>query len=173
MASKAPNDASTRTGGGGAKGGPKKRMIGGGSQESESTHATSTNTSSLSSSSTSGSRRSFHPKKIGVEDAYRQQCVTSGITQSRDVQQSLFAEYVRTDLFKIVKFITRNRELDFGGDLATKVLRKMSVRPDEQRDYWEDNSHSVSKTLGGKRGNTNNEIKNGFMGKNKQRRAMI
>jgi hypothetical protein len=95
-----------------------------------------------------------------------QQQQESGSVQTTKAARIVFGGAVRKTLFRKVKFITSHSHLDFGAKVCRIILEKLTIDKNNValcKKYWILHRSSVNKTLNGKRGNVNNEIKTRFM----------
>ena len=90
----------------------------------------------------------------------------SGSVQTTKAARIVLGGVVRNTLFRKVKFITSHSHLDYGAKVCRIILEKLTIDKNNValcKKYWILHRSSVNKTLNGKRGNVNNEIKTRFM----------
>jgi hypothetical protein len=90
-----------------------------------------------------------------------------GIVQIEKVENAVVQDYVYSTLWKYVKFVTNENELDFDGLLAKTVMREVNVKNDAtiRQAFWVRNRCKVLKWVNQKRNNTIGAVKKEFISK--------
>jgi hypothetical protein len=73
----------------------------------------------------------------------------------------MIREMVRNDLFRLIKFITKDEELGLYGKSAAFIAKRMSVKVDDPGfgKLWRSQKKTVKKTLDSKRSTTSMAVK--------------
>jgi len=82
-----------------------------------------------------------------------------------DKSDTVLREYVRSKIFKNIKFVVTDQELEFDNHICKAVLEYMRIAEVMKREWWSDNKKKVQKQLGEKRSTTASMMKNEVLGK--------
>jgi hypothetical protein len=90
-----------------------------------------------------------------------------GIVQTEKGENAVVRDYVYSTLWKNLKFVTSENELDFDGLLAKTVMREVNVKNDAtiRQAFWARNRGKVLKWVNQKRNNTIGAVKKEFISK--------
>lgn len=97
----------------------------------------------------------------------RQNLEKIGIVQTEKGENAVVREYVYSTLWKKVKFVTNENDLDFDGLLAKTVMREVNVKNNDtiRQAFWARNRCKVLKWVNQKRNNTIGAVKKEFISK--------
>jgi hypothetical protein len=98
-------------------------------------------------------------------DKYNATLKEVGKVQTLSGEDLVLREYVYGKLWKKVKFILCETELDLNGKLAQKILHDLKVKEKYKESYWARNRHKVQKMINQKRNNTIGALKKEFIRK--------
>jgi hypothetical protein len=106
------------------------------------------------------------PDKAQAE-AIKNNSQSVGTVQTQKGEDIILRDYVYSTLWKQVKFILRDDELDLESKMAKQVMRDLNVAMDEtiRKEYWARNRGKVLKLINQKRNNTIGSIKKEFISK--------
>jgi hypothetical protein len=97
------------------------------------------------------------------KEEYIKQMTDFGHLQDIDSQRVSIKNNINKKLFRKVKFITHENQMDVQGEIATKVMNDLNV-PEERREaYWLTHRTFVTKTLRSKRNNISMTLKDAYM----------
>ena len=82
-----------------------------------------------------------------------------GGTVDGDNTKSTLKEFVRSSIFKNIKFVVTDQEIEFGNHICNAVLVNMKIAEDQKRDWWSAHKKVVQKSLADKRSTTNGMMK--------------
>jgi hypothetical protein len=68
-------------------------------------------------------------------------------------------EFVRSTVFKNIKFVVTDQEIEFGNHICEAVLLQLKIVEDRRRDWWSGHKKVVRKALADKRSTTNGMMK--------------
>jgi hypothetical protein len=105
------------------------------------------------------------PADKGQTKSYMQNAQNVGTVQTEKSKHVVVRDYVYSTLWKNVKFITIETELDFEGLVAQTVMREVNVADDDsiRKDFWARNRCKVLKWVNQKRNNTIGAVKKEFI----------
>jgi hypothetical protein len=83
----------------------------------------------------------------------------SGGTVDGTNSDSTIKEFVRSTVFKNIKFVVTDQEIEFGNNICAAVVRQMKIVEDQQREWWTGHKKVVQKALADKRSTTNGMMK--------------
>jgi hypothetical protein len=98
-------------------------------------------------------------------DKYNATLKEVGKVQTLSGEDLVLREYVYGKLWKKVKFILCETELDLNGKLAQKILNDLKVKDKYKESYWARNQCKVQKMINQKRNNTIGALKKEFIRK--------
>lgn len=98
-------------------------------------------------------------------DKYNATLREVGKVQTLSGEDLVLREYVYGKLWKKVKFILCETELDLNGKLAQKILKDLKVKDKYRESYWSRNRNKVQKMINQKRNNTIGALKKEFIRK--------
>jgi hypothetical protein len=98
---------------------------------------------------------------------FKQNAQKVGLVQTEKGEHIVVRDYVYSTLWKHVKFVTNENELDFDGLIAKTVMREVNVANDDtiQQEFWNRNRCKVLKWVNQKRNNTIGAVKKEFISK--------
>jgi hypothetical protein len=122
--------------------------------------------SKYSSSGRENSTQPAPPDKAQAE-SIKQNAQKVGIVQTQKSEDIVVRDYVYSSLWKYVKFITNENELDFDQLLAKTVMREVNVAKNDtiRKEFWARNRCKVLKWINQKRNNTIGAVKKEFISK--------
>jgi hypothetical protein len=122
-----------------------------------------------SKSSSGGAEASFQPEPADKQqaDSIKQNSQQVGSIQTQKGEDIILRDYVYSTLWKQVKFIVHENELDFDGLLANNVMVDVNVASDKtiRNEYWVRNRGKIVKWMNQKRNNTIGAVKKEFVSK--------
>ena len=90
----------------------------------------------------------------------------SALGVSRNLKEEIESlTVVVVALFRRIKFINSDNDLDIGGDIAKIVFRDMRILPHYQLSWWKEMSKNVQKKMEERRSNCGNSVKQSIIGK--------
>lgn len=98
-------------------------------------------------------------------DRYNETLKEVGKVQTHSGEDLVLREYVYGTLWKKVKFVLCETELDLNGKLAQKILKDLKVKDKYKESYWARNRNKVQKLINQKRNNTIGALKKEFIRK--------
>jgi hypothetical protein len=107
------------------------------------------------------------PADKSQRDSFKQNAQKVGLVQTEKGEQIVVRDYVYSTLWKHVKFVTNESELDFEGLIAKTVMREVNVANDDtvRQEFWARNQCKVLKWVNQKRNNTIGAVKKEFISK--------
>ena len=107
------------------------------------------------------------PADKAQRDSFKQNAQKVGIVQTEKGEHIVVRDYVYSMLWKYVKFVTNESELDFEGLIAQTVMREVNVANDDtiRQEFWARNRCKVLKWVNQKRNNTIGAVKKEFISK--------
>jgi hypothetical protein len=105
------------------------------------------------------------PADKAQAESYKLNAQIVGTVQSEKSEHVVVRDYVYSTLWKDVKFIMNETELDFQGLIAKTVMQGVNVANNKtiQQDFWARNCCKVLKWVNQKRNNTIGAVKKEFI----------
>ena len=88
---------------------------------------------------------------------------TIGLMMTPEQYQGVIRDYVRTTVFRKLKFVLGDGDLKFGGKLCLYMLSGLKIAQSNARYWWTTNRHIVRKCIAHKRTGVSNAIKSVFL----------
>ena len=88
-----------------------------------------------------------------------------GVFQEPASIREVIKRYVNNTLFREVKFIGHESQMEFKGRLACKILLDCAVQPEYQLEFWDKHKAFINTTIRTKRNNINMTLKENYMSK--------
>ena len=86
-----------------------------------------------------------------------------GLFQNKDSKMDVIKKYVNNTLFRDLKFIGCETQMEYGGRLASRVLLAFAIKPDYQKSFWKKHKGFINTTIRTKRNNINMTLKDNYM----------
>jgi hypothetical protein len=80
-------------------------------------------------------------------------------------QKHVLKGYIGKVLFKVVKFITHDSQMDLTVGIARKVFANTTIQPEQQLGFWNAHKQFIHRTLITKRNNITMTLKEACMSK--------
>ena len=94
---------------------------------------------------------------------------SSGHLQGELSERLALKNHINKNLFTMVKFITHERQMEFGNIIAKKVMKDLDVKVDYRFQYWVTHQSFITKTLRTKRNNICMTMKDAYLSKYKNK----
>ena len=91
--------------------------------------------------------------------------VEAGYFQNDGSQKHVLKGYVNKVLFKVVKFITHDSQMDLMGNIARKIFADTNIEPEQQLSFWNAHRQFIHRTIRTKRNNITMTLKEAYMSK--------
>ena len=104
---------------------------------------------------------------------YMKQLKQEGVLQSADSMRKVIREYVKTTLFRKLKFITCPSQMMHDSDVAQKVMKDYGVVEEEQYAWWSERKAYIFNAIRTRRNNTGSCIRSAFLCKYRERVPML
>jgi hypothetical protein len=88
-----------------------------------------------------------------------------GVFQEPASIREVIKRYVNNTLFREVKFIGHESQMEFKGWLACKILLDCAVQPEYQLEFWDKHKAFINTTIRTKQNNINMTLKENYMSK--------
>jgi hypothetical protein len=96
---------------------------------------------------------------------YETNMVERGVFQQESSKQEVMKKYVNKTLFRELKFIGHESQMEFKGNLARKILKDFAITPEYQLQFWDKHKPFINTTIRTKRNNINMTLKENYMSK--------
>ena len=106
--------------------------------------------------------------KIIITDEHKEfetNMLARGVFQEPASIREVIKRYVNGTLFREVKFIGHESQMEFKGQLACKILLDCAVQPEYQLEFWDKHKAFINTTIRTKRNNINMTLKDNYMSK--------
>ena len=100
---------------------------------------------------------------------YMKQLKQEGVLQSGDSMRKVIRDYVKTTLFRKLKFITCPSQMMHDSDVAQKVMKDYGVVEGERYSWWSERKAYIFNAIRTRRNNTGSCIRNAFLRKYRER----
>jgi hypothetical protein len=89
--------------------------------------------------------------------------VARGVFQEPESIREVIKRYVNGTLFRELKFIGHESQMEFKGRLACKILLDCTIQPEYQLEFWDKHKAFINTTIRTKRNNINMTLKENYM----------
>lgn len=106
--------------------------------------------------------------KIIMTDEHKEfetNMLARGVFQEPGSIREVIKRYVNGTLFREVKFIGHESQMEFKGRLACKILLDCAIQPEYQLEFWDKHKAFINTTIRTKRNNINMTLKEKYMSK--------
>jgi hypothetical protein len=86
-----------------------------------------------------------------------------GVFQEPESIREVIKRYVNGTLFRELKFIGHESQMEFRGRLACKILLDCAIQPEYQLEFWDKHKAFINTTIRTKRNNINMTLKENYM----------
>ena len=100
---------------------------------------------------------------------YIEQLKQEGVLQSGDSMRKVITEYVKTTLFRKLKFINCSSQMMHDSDVAQKVMKDYGVVEEEQYAWWSERKTFIFNAIRTRRNNTGSCIRSAFLRKYREK----
>ena len=100
---------------------------------------------------------------------YVEQLKQEGVLQSGDSMRKVITEYVKTTLFRKLKFINCSSQMMHDSDVAQKVMKDYGVVEEEQYSWWSERKTFIFNAIRTRRNNTGSCIRSAFLRKYREK----